>query len=56
MNRPMVTLPNTNLVHPYERGSMKYWEVVAELMRLTACSRESAEGFVKSQSACKEPA
>jgi hypothetical protein len=55
--RPMVPLPDPTglrLMRRFERGSMKYWEIVQTIMRLTGASREATERFICDQEACVE--
>lgn len=52
MTRPLVTLPDPEFAIPFEAGSLKYWELVAYLMRYTGATQESSERWLREQKAC----
>lgn len=49
---PMVSLPDVRFARPFEVGSLKYWEIVREVMTLTGATREATEAFVRQQKPC----
>lgn len=48
----MVSLPDPRFVKPFQVESLRYWEILAQVMKLTGASREEAERFIKQQHCC----